>query len=301
MISISEIKKVFKGKITLNEPLARFTIFRIGGVADYYVEPSDAEDVLNIVNYVNKQGVPFYVMGNGSNILINDEGIRGVVINLESAFNYLKHENDMIISGSGVKMARFVVFSIQNGYAGVEMLAGIPATVGGALVMNAGAYGGETSTWVNDVTAVKKQEIKNLSKEECEFRYRGSALKGTVILESRFKLPKGNKEEISKRRKELLIRRNESQPVEIPNAGCIFKNPKDHFAAKLIEESNLKGLSFGGAMVSPKHANFIVNYDKAAANDVIELIKIIRKTVKEKTGIDLELEVKLVGFEEVPI
>jgi UDP-N-acetylmuramate dehydrogenase len=301
LISISEIKKVFKGKITLNEPLARFTIFRIGGVADYYVEPSDAEDVLNIVNYVNKQGVPFYVMGNGSNILINDEGIRGVVINLESAFNYLKHENDMIISGSGVKMARFVVFSIQNGYAGVEMLAGIPATVGGALVMNAGAYGGETSTWVNDVTAVKKQEIKNLSKEECEFRYRGSALKGTVILESRFKLPKGNKEEISKRRKELLIRRNESQPVEIPNAGCIFKNPKDHFAAKLIEESNLKGLSFGGAMVSPKHANFIVNYDKAAANDVIELIKIIRKTVKEKTGIDLELEVKLVGFEEVPI
>lgn len=301
MISISEIQKVFRGKISLNEPLARFTTFRIGGMADYYVEPADSGDVLNIVNYVNKQGIPFYVMGNGSNILINDEGIRGVVINLESSFNYLKHENEMITSGSGVKMARFVDYCIQNGYAGVEMLAGIPATVGGALVMNAGAYGGETSTYVNDVTVIKKGEIKNFSKEECDFRYRGSSLKGTVILDARFKLQKGNIEEISKRRKELLVRRNESQPVEIPNAGCIFKNPKDLFAAKLIEECGLKELSFGGAMISPKHTNFIVNYDKATANDVIELIKIIRKTVKEKTGIDLELEVKLVGFEEVAI
>ena len=301
MISISEIRKIFKGKISLNEPLARFTTFRIGGVADYYVEPADAEDVLNMVNYLTKQGVPFYVMGNGSNILISDEGIRGVVINLESAFNELRHENGKIITGSGVKMAKFVDFCIQNGYGGVEMLAGIPATVGGALVMNAGAYGGETSTYVKEVTAVKKGAIKHLTKQECDFTYRGSSLKGSVILEARFELPEGNKDEISKRRKELLIKRNEAQPVEIPNAGCIFKNPKDDFAAKLVEESGLKGVSFGGAMVSPKHSNFIVNQDGASANDVIELIKIIKKKVKDKTGIDLELEVKLIGFEEVAI
>jgi UDP-N-acetylmuramate dehydrogenase len=301
LISISEIRKIFKGKISLNEPLARFTTFRIGGVADYYVEPADADDILNIVNYVTKQGVPFYVMGNGSNILISDDGIKGVVINLESAFNSLKHENGIITSGAGVKMAKFVDFCIQNGYEGIEMLAGIPATLGGALVMNAGAFGGETSTYVKEVTAVKNGQIKHLSKAECKFGYRSSNLKGTVILEASFELPIGDKNELSARRKELLIKRNEAQPVEIPNAGCIFKNPKDTFAAKLVEEAGLKGHSFGGAMVSHKHSNFIVNYDNASANDVIELIKIIKKKVKEKTGIDLELEVKLIGFEEVAI
>lgn len=301
MISISEIQKVFKGRISLNEPLARFTTFRIGGVADYYVEPLDTEDAVNIVRYLNKQGVPFYVMGNGSNVLISDEGIRGVVINVEASFNYLKHENGVITAGAGVKIAKFVDYCIQNGYAGVEMLAGIPATVGGALVMNAGAYGGETSTYVTEVTTIAGDDVKRLSKQECEFRYRGSNLKGTVILEAKFELPIGNKEEVSKRRKELLLQRNEAQPVEIPNAGCIFKNPTDNKAAILIEQCGLKGSSYGGAVVSEKHANFIVNTGNAAANDVVELVKIIRKTVKEKTGVELEMEVKLIGFEEVTI
>ncbi len=301
MISITEIQKFFKGRISLNESLAGFTTFRIGGQADYYVEPADADDALKIVRYLNKQSVPFYVMGNGSNVLISDEGIRGVVINLEASFNYLRHEEGVIISGSGVKIAKFVDFCIQNGYAGVEMLAGIPATVGGALVMNAGAYGGETSTYVTEVTAIEGNDIRHLTKEQCQFKYRNSNLKGSVILEAKFALPKGDKAEISKRRKELLLSRNESQPVEIPNAGCVFKNPKDNKAAILIEQSGLKGASFGGAVVSAKHANFIVNSGNATANDVIELIKIIRRTVKEKTGIELEMEVKLIGFEEVTI
>lgn len=301
MISISEIQKFFKGRISLNEPLANFTTFRIGGEADYYVEPSSADDALNIVRYLNKQGVPFYVMGNGSNVLISDEGIRGVVINLEASFNYTKHDNGVITAGAGVKVAKFVDFCIQNGYAGVEMLAGIPATVGGALVMNAGAYSGETSTYVTEVTAIVGDELKVLSKEECRFRYRNSNLKGTVILEAKFALPLGDKEEIVKRRKALLLHRNDSQPVEVPNAGCMFKNPGDNKAAILIQECGLKGASFGGAMVSHKHANFIVNTGGATANDVIELVKIIRKTVKEKTSIELEMEVKLVGFEEVMI
>lgn len=301
MISISEIQSLFKGRIALNEQLARFTTFRIGGVADYFVEPSDIDDVINIVKYANSHGIPYYVMGNGSNIIISDEGIRGIVINLETSFNYLRHENEMIIAGAGVKLAKFVDFCIQNSYAGVEMLAGIPATVGGALFMNAGAYGGETADHVTEVKVIKNEKLKVLSKEDCGFRYRNSNLKNTVILEATFKLPNGNKEEISQRRKELILNRNQAQPVEIPNAGCIFKNPKDNKAAKLIDECGLKGAKYGGAMVSTKHANFIVNYDNAKAHDVIELVKIVKSTVHEKTGIDLEMEVKLIGFEEVTI
>ncbi|HEY3250426.1 MAG TPA: UDP-N-acetylmuramate dehydrogenase [Ignavibacteria bacterium] len=301
MISITEIQKIFKGRIGLNEVLAPYTTFRIGGVADYFVEPVDAEDVLNIINYINKQDVPYYVLGNGSNILISDEGIRGVVINLISGFSYIKHEDEYVISGSGMKIAKFVDYCIQNSFAGVEMLAGIPATIGGALVMNAGCYGGETAEFVTHVTLVRNGKLMAQSKQQCEFGYRKSNLKGTVILEAKFKLPEGNKEETSKKRRELLLQRNEAQPVEIPNAGCVFKNPKGHHAAILIQECGLKGLTYGGAMVSPKHANFIVNVNNATASDVVELVRIIRKKVHEKTGIELDMEVKLVGFEEVTI
>jgi UDP-N-acetylmuramate dehydrogenase len=297
LISISEIQKIFKGKISLNEVLAPYTTFRIGGVADYFVEPSDASDVVSIINYVNKQGIPYYVLGNGSNILISDEGIRGIVINLISGFSYLKHEEGSIISGSGVKMAKFVDYSIQLGYAGVEMLAGIPATIGGALVMNAGCYGGETADYVASVTLVRNGNLLVQSKKECDFSYRTSNLKGTVVIEAKFSLPNGSKDEASSRRKELLLERNESQPVEIPNAGCVFKNPPGHKAAILIDQCGLKGLIYGGAMVSTKHANFIVNFKNATANDVIELVKIIKRTVHEKTGVELEMEVKPVGFE----
>lgn len=301
MISISEIQKIFKGRITLNEPLARYTTFRIGGDADYFVEPADIDDVINIVEYAKSHSVPYYVMGNGSNILISDDGIRGIVINLETGFNYLKTENEMVIAGAGVKIARFVEFCIQNSYSGVEMLAGIPATVGGALVMNAGAYGGETADHVSEVKVIKNGKLKSLKKDECGFKYRSSELKNTVVLEASFKLIKGEKEQISQRRKELIIHRNEAQPVEIPNAGCVFKNPGDKKAAILIDQCGLKGTKFGGAMVSPKHANFIVNFDNASANDVIELVKLVKSRVFEKTGVELEMEVKLVGFTEVKV
>lgn len=299
MISLTEIKEFFKGKISLNESLSQFTTFRIGGVADYYIEPVDAEDLLKMLIYLQDNQMPYYVMGNGSNILISDEGIRGVVINLELGFSYLKHESGIISAGAGTKIARFVDFCIQNSYAGVEMIAGIPATIGGALVMNAGCYGGEISTYVTEVTVIRNLQLKKLLRDECKFVYRNSGLKDSVILESKFKLPAGNTDELSERRTELMKHRNGSQPVEIPNAGCVFKNPKGNFAAKLIEECGLKNKAVGGAMVSPKHANFIVNYDNATAEDVIELIRMIKNTVKEKTGYDLELEIKLIGFDNL--
>ena len=301
MISISEIQKIFKGRISLNEVLAPYTTFRIGGVADYFIEPSDAEDVINIFKYADVHNIPFYVLGNGSNILISDDGIRGIVINMISGFSYLKHKDGFVIAGSGVKMAKFVDYCIQYGYSGVEMLAGIPATIGGALVMNAGCYGGETADHVTEVTLIRDCNLIVQSKNECEFGYRKSNLKGTIVLEVKFQLPAGVPEETSRRRKELLLKRNESQPVEIPNAGCMFKNPSGEYAAVLIEQCGLKGVTFGGAMVSPKHANFIVNVNNASANDVIELVKMVRKKVKEKTGFELEMEVKPVGFEEVKI
>jgi UDP-N-acetylmuramate dehydrogenase len=298
LISLTDIKQFFKGNISLNEPLNRFTTFRIGGEADYLVEPADADDLLNIIKYCNSKSMPFYVMGNGSNILISDDGIRGVVINLETGFNYMRNEDGVIVTGAGAKLAKFVDFCIQNNLAGVEMIAGIPATVGGALIMNAGCYGGETSTYVTEVTVIRSEKILNLSKEECGFIYRSSNLKDTVIMQAKFKLPLGDKDELLKLRKEFMLKRNESQPVEIPNAGCIFKNPKGTHAAVLIEECGLKGLAVGGAMVSTKHANFIVNNGNATANDVLELVRKIQKTVKDRKNIELNLEVKLVGFEK---
>jgi UDP-N-acetylmuramate dehydrogenase len=301
LISITEIKDFFKGKIALNEQLGQYTTFRIGGVADYYIEPADDEDLLQMIKYLNKRKIPYYILGNGSNILISDEGMRGVVINLEAGFSYLTCDDGYIIAGAGAKMARFVEFCIQNKYSGVEMLAGIPATIGGALVMNAGAYGGEIATYVAEVKVIRKEQIKFLSREQCGFEYRNSKIKDTIILQSKFILPEGNPMDIIRRRKEFLIKRKEAQPVDIPNAGCIFKNPSGNYAAKLIEDCGLKGTAIGGAMVSPKHANFIVNYDNANASDVIELIRLIRTKVRVTTGILLELEVKLVGFEEVLI
>jgi len=299
LISIAEIRQIFKGKISLNEKLAPFTTFRIGGAADYYLEPADVEDVVNLMTYLTARNFPWFVLGNGSNILISDEGIRGAVINLEAGFSYLKFENGSVVCGAGVKVARFVDFCIQKGLAGVEMLAGIPATMGGAVAMNAGAYGGEISDYITHVAVVRGGKLLMLSKADCGFVYRYSALRDSVIVEAKFKLPTGDREKLSQRRKDLLLKRNLEQPVEIPNAGCIFKNPKGHFAAELIQECGLKGFKLGGAMVSPKHSNFIVNYADATAQDVMNLIKIIRQKVKEKYNIQLELELKLVGFSQI--
>lgn len=301
MISLTELQATFKGKISLNEILAQYTTFRIGGVADYYAEPVDGQDLLNLVVYLNKREFPYYIMGNGSNVLISDSGIRGVVVNLERGFSYLKHENEYVIAGAGAKLAKFVDFCIQNSYAGVEMLAGIPATLGGAMIMNAGAYQGEISTYITEVIVIRNEEIITLNKEACGFVYRNSTLKDSIVMQGKFKLPKGDPKKISENRKDLMLKRNASQPVEIPNAGCIFKNPSGSHAAVLIEKCGLKGVTYGGAMVSPKHANFIVNYNNATANDVIELIKIIRKKVLEETGYSLELEVKPIGFEKIEI
>jgi len=301
MINLEEIRKIVKGKILINEPLAKYTTFKIGGLADIYIEPNSVDELVNLIRYLKREEVDFVVLGNGSNVLISDDGFRGAVINLESGLNFIRVEGECVVAGAGVKLSKFVDFCIENGLRGVEMLAGIPGTLGGAIIMNAGAYSGEISDYLVDVDVIRGFDLVRLKKDECGFGYRTSNLTDDIIVQARFKFPPGDVEEMKKIRREILIKRNQSQPVNFPNAGSIFKNPPGDFAGRLIEQAGLKGIQIGGAQISEKHANFIINKGNATAKDVLELIKLARSKVYEKFGIMLELEIKLIGFKEEEI
>lgn len=296
MVSLEEIKKFFRGSIKLSQPLANFTTFRIGGPADYYLEPLDKEDVVNLIKHLQANLFPFMIIGNASNLLISDGGYRGAVINLESALGEIRKEGEFVVVGSGTRLAKCVDFCVQRGLGGVEMLAGIPGTVGGAVIMNAGAYGGEISDYLVDVEVLREGNIVWVKKEESGFSYRRSGFGRDVVLGARFVLPKKDKTELMRVRRELLVKRNLAQPVNYPNAGSIFKNPQGNYAAKLIESAGLKGLRRGSAQISERHGNFIVNLGNARATDVLELIHEAQRGVFEKFKVRLELEVKLVGF-----
>jgi len=299
MIALDDIRKSFRGRIALSEPMAKYTTFRIGGPADIYLEPLDKEDALALIRYLHREKIPYFLMGNGSNILISDEGITGAVVNLEVGFNYMRLEDDgTIVAGAGVKLAKFVDFCIGNGKGGAEMLAGIPGTLGGAVIMNAGAYGGEISDYMVSVELIRGDRLVGISKQEGGFAYRTSNLQGDVILEAVFDFPAGIPETMKVVRRETMLKRNSSQPVQWPNAGSIFKNPPGDYAARLIQECGLKGERVGGAAISEQHANFIVNLEGATARDVRALIERARCAVRERFGVELELEIKLVGFQD---
>lgn len=296
MVSLSDIKQFFRGHIAINEPLSKYTSMRVGGPADYYVEPADKGDLVAIVRYFQKHDFPFMMIGRGSNLLISDEGYRGAAINLEEGMSNVRMDGDLVIAESGARLAKLVDFCIQNSFAGIEMLAGIPGTVGGAIVMNAGAYGGEISDHLVEVEVLREGEIKHVKKEEAGFSYRRSGFARDIVLSTSFRLPKGDKEVLQNRRRELLIKRNETQPVQLPNSGSMFKNPPGNFVAKLIEQVELKGKRIGSAQISEKHGNFIVNLGGATAVDVMKLMDLAKRTVYQNTGILLEFEVKLIGF-----
>jgi len=298
MVSLSDIKKFFRGSILLDEPLSKYTWMRVGGTADYYVEPADRNDLIEIAKYFQTNNFPFLILGRGSNVLVSDDGIRGAVINLEMALSEIRLEGDCVAADAGVWLQKFVDFCIQHDFSGVEMLAGIPGTIGGAVVMNAGAHGGEISDHLVDVEVLRGWEISRIAKKDAEFSYRHSAFEHDVVLRASFKLPTGDKGELAKRRRELILKRNETQPLELPNSGSMFKNPANTFAAKLIEQAGLKGKRIGNAQISEKHANFIVNLGGAKATDIARLLELARRTVYQNSGIELELEVKLVGFQQ---
>lgn len=302
MTAVQELSSLIKGSVSENAPLAPFSTFRIGGAAKIFVEPLSVEDVINIQRFILKHNLPFFILGNGSNVLISDEGWNGIVMNLEAGFNNLQYSDGIVTAGAGVKMATFVDFAIRNKRKGVEMLAGIPATIGGAIWMNAGCYGGETSDNLLDVQLVREGKYISLAKSECGFRYRHSGFEKTdIILGARFQMGEGDAEEMRGIKIKHLKHRNQVQPVNLPNCGSVFKNPKPRFSAELIEAAGLKDTRIGGAQISPMHANFIVNIDNAKAHDVISLMNLARKKVFEMTGIVLEPEVQLIGFTENPI
>ena len=297
MINIDDIKKFFHGKILLSEPLKKYTSLRIGGPADYYFEPMDKEDGLNIISYLQKQEVPFVAIGKGSNLLVSDDGFRGAVVNIESALKSIYIEGSSVIAEAGATLIRFVDFCIQHNFKGVEMLAGIPGTIGGAVIMNAGAYGGEISNYMIDAEIIRGGTIVVLKKEEIAYSYRYASLQpDDVVLSASFRFPGGNREELMKIRNDLILQRNRKHPVDLPNCGSVFKNPPGSPAAKFIEDAGLKGVISGKAQISEKHANFIVNLGEASSSDVIDLIDRARKAVREKFGIALEPEIKFLGF-----
>ena len=301
MLALEDIRNSFRGGIELGEPMARHMTFRIGGTADIYLEPLDKNDALDLFRFLAEAEISHVLIGNGSNVLIADRGIRGAVVNLEAGFKYMDIVDGEIIAGAGVKLAKFVDFCINNRCGGVEMLAGIPGTLGGGIIMNAGAYGGEISDYITRVDLIRNLNLYSVSKEEGGFAYRTSGLVDDIVLEAAFRFPEGLPEPMKERRRELLLKRNSSQPVKWPNAGSIFKNPPGDYAARLIQECGLKGHRIGGAEISELHANFIINVENASAQDVLDLMVVARKAVAKKFNVMLEAEIKLIGFTEEEI
>ncbi len=298
MIALSDIQAIVHGHVSMNEPMEKYTWMRVGGAADFYIEPADRNELVAVLQYFHANRYPSMMIGRGSNMLISDDGIRGAVINIEGCLSDVRMEGGLVVAQAGARLTKFVDFCIQQGLGGVEMLAGIPGTVGGAVVMNAGAHGGETADHLVDVEVLREGALLWVMKDDGHFGYRRSGFVGDVVLAARFRLPAGDAAALSQRRRELVLKRNRTQPLELPNLGSMFKNPPNNFAAKLIEEAGLKGKKVGQAQVSEKHANFIVNLGGAKAADVVRLIDIVRRTVYQRSGIMLELEVKLVGFPE---
>ena len=287
-------------KIIYNEPMKKHTSFKIGGNADFFVSVKTIEELKQALFYAKQKHIPTTIIGNGTNILVSDSGIRGIVIKIDIQKFDLKEENDYIeISvGSGNKMMALATQLKKQEISGFEQLSGIPGTIGGAIYMNAGAYGKEMKDIVVSTRCMNmKGEIIELSNEEQKFEYRSSVFntKEYIILEAKLKLKKGKKEDIELQMNEYLNQRKEKQPLEYPSAGSTFKRQEGIITAKLIDECGLKGYKIGGAMVSEKHAGFIVNTGDATAKDVLELIKYVKDEVYKKYGVKIEEEVKIVG------
>lgn len=282
-----------------NEPMSRHTTFRIGGAADLYVVVNAMQPLQALAQEANRLGVPYLVMGNGSNMLVKDTGIRGMVIALAGEFSTIRlTEEGMVRCGAGATLSALCTFALKHSLAGAEFLWGIPGTAGGAAFMNAGAYGGEMKDILQSCEHMTREgELGRLSGDELQLSYRHSAYSDNkaAILFLNLQLSPGNQEEIRARMDDLIGRRKSKQPLEMPSAGSVFKRPPQHFAGSLIEQCGLKGQCVGGAMVSSKHAGFIVNRGDATCEDVLQLISVIQSTVRQQTGIELECEVRTIG------
>ncbi len=301
MINENEIKKFlllsgFHGEIRFSEEMMHHTSFRIGGPADLFIIPASGNDLIKLLNCLIEEDIPYFILGRGSNLLISDRGVRGIVIQVGPGLTGFNFQGGRLVAEAGVTFSRLAQAAAERGLSGLEFTAGIPGTVGGAVVMNAGCGGGDISRVVSRVRTFKPGSgIKDWTEKECRFGYRSSRFRGSgeIILEVEFKLEPGSIPVIKNRMDEIIARRKKSLPLESPGAGSVFKNPPGDYAGRLIEAVGLKGRSEGGGQISEKHANVIINLAGARSSDVEKLIALARMKVKEKFGINLELELEI--------
>ena len=284
-------------QILENEPMSRHTTFRVGGPADVLFLPESEEQLLQALSIAREAGVPCFVIGNGSNLVVKDGGIRGLVIALGEGMAAIARAGETLTAWAGASLARVSAYAQASGLSGLEFASGIPGTLGGGCAMNAGAYGGQLSDVLVDARVLLDGEVRTLTVEEMQMGYRTSLplRQGGIVISARFALTPDDPEAIAARMRELNARRRDKQPLNYPSAGSTFKRPEGYFAGALIEQAGLKGRSVGGAQVSPKHAGFIVNTGGATAADILTLIGTVQDEVADRFGVRLETEVRILG------
>ena len=288
-----------KDNVRINEPMKNHTTFKIGGPAQYYVTPESVTQIQEVVSLCKDKNISLHVIGNGSNILVGDDGVDGVVLALFNTFSDYEIKDNVITAQAGMSLIKLAVIALREGLTGLEFASGIPGSVGGAVYMNAGAYDGQMKDVVTSVTVLDEAgNIRILGRDELDMGYRTSAVAkhNMIVLQVIIELKAGNKEQIKDRMNQLSELRKQKQPLEYPSAGSTFKRPEGYFAGKLIADAGLKGYSIGGAAVSEKHAGFVVNMGGATAKDVVELTDYIKKRIIEQFGVTLELEIKKIGL-----
>lgn len=291
---------VANGRVMVDEPMKRHTTFKIGGPADLLVEPSSIEEVEGVLNICRSEDIPVTVIGNGSNLLVRDGGIRGVVVKIAELLSDVSVYEEKIVAEAGALMSKISSKALEHSLGGFEFASGIPGTIGGAVTMNAGAYGGEIKDYVSAVTCIDSEgQVKEYSGEEMAFGYRKSLVQveGLVVLRVEISLNRGDRDEIKSKIDDYTERRTSKQPLHLPSGGSTFKRPEGHFAGKLIEDAGLRGLRHRNIQVSEKHCGFVVNLGESKAEDVLNLIGVVQKTVYDKFGIQLEPEIRIIGEE----
>ncbi len=284
--------------VKLQEPMKKHTTFRIGGPADYYLCPHSVRELQAVLHICRGEKLPFFILGNGSNLLVSDKGYRGAVIQLWKNMSEIERTGTRIRAQAGALLSKIAAAALEDGLTGMEFAAGIPGTLGGAVVMNAGAYGGEMKDIIKEVQVMDQEgNLLNLPAEKLELGYRTSIIKKKdyIVLSAVLELEPGDREEIRAKMDDLKERRVSKQPLELPSAGSTFKRPEGYFAGKLIMDAGLRGFSVGGAQISEKHCGFVVNKGNATAEDVTDLIREVQEKVKERFGVELEPEVKFLG------
>ena len=293
---VDELKKY--GKVKENVDLKKYNTYKVSTTAKYLVDVKDEESLINLIKYLKENNIIYKIFGNGSNVVLPENDFSGVIIKL-SELNKIDIDDDEVYAQAGVMLPRLVNEVVNNCLTGLEWASGIPGTVGGSVIGNAGAYLSDIFTYITSVKVLLNNEVKILNKEDINYSYRHTSLKDNkdvIVLSIKLKLEKGNSDESRRIMQQRFERRISSQPLEYPSAGSVFRNPEGNYAGKLIEDCGLKGKRIGGAMVSEKHANFIINYENATCSDIRDLIKLVHDTVLENTGVDLILEQELIEW-----